>query len=91
MALSGFALAVSVAPAIAIGVTASNPVADCPPGYAADPISGACTLGPGSGDPAQIPGNPDLPAVDGIPCTGGNSGQCIGLQESQGGDAAPIP
>ena len=26
--------------------------------------------------------HPDsLPSVDGVPCTGGNSGQCIGLQE----------
>ena len=29
--------------------------------------------------------NPDIPEIDGIPCTGRNSGQCIGLAE----DAAP--
>jgi hypothetical protein len=28
-----------------------------------------------------IPGNPDLPAIDGIPCTGRDAGQCIGLAE----------
>ena len=32
-----------------------------------------------------IPGNPDLPSIDGIPCTGRNSGECIGLSE----DAPP--
>jgi hypothetical protein len=41
--------------------------------------------------PAAIPGNPTLPEVDGVPCTGANTGECIGLQESQGGGAAPIP
>lgn len=29
----------------------------------------------------SIPGNPDVPEIDGIPCTGNNSGQCIGLAE----------
>ncbi len=32
-----------------------------------------------------------LPAVDGIPCTGENTGECIGLQESNAGKAvAPL-
>ena len=29
----------------------------------------------------SIAGNPDIPEIDGIPCTGANSGQCIGLAE----------
>jgi hypothetical protein len=37
----------------------------------------------------------ELPAVNGIPCTGGNVGQCIGLQESQGSagnvELPPVP
>ena len=48
-------------------------------------------LAPVQGMPSAIPGNPALPEVDGIPCTGANTGECIGLQESQGGGAAPIP
>jgi hypothetical protein len=32
---------------------------------------------------SAIPGNPDLPSISGIPCTGDNSGQCIGLAEQQ--------
>lgn len=31
----------------------------------------------------------ELPAVDGIPCTGGNVGQCIGLEESKGQGSVP--
>lgn len=26
-------------------------------------------------------GNPDIPEIDGVPCTGGDAGQCIGLAE----------
>jgi hypothetical protein len=86
--LGGFALVVA-APAIAtVGVPASSPVAACMPGYVLQPTSGACVLGGSTNGPASIPGNPNVPAVDGIPCTGANSGQCIGLQESQGGAAA---
>ena len=34
----------------------------------------------------STPGDPEsIPEVDGVPCTGGNSGQCIGLEE----DAVP--
>ena len=44
---------------------------------------GEITQGTGSGEVGQ------LPSVDGIPCTGANTGKCIGLQESQG--AATVP
>ena len=54
---------------------------------------------PNSGEPYQaLGGNPSLPAVGipggggGIPCTGHNSGQCIGLAEedaSEGPAAVP--
>lgn len=27
--------------------------------------------------------NPDIPEIDGVPCTGNNPGQCIGLAENQ--------
>jgi len=32
-----------------------------------------------------------LPEVDGIPCTGANTGKCIGLQESQGANNVQLP
>jgi len=41
---------------------------------------------------SSIPGNPDLPAVDGIPCTGRNTGECIGLsEEEQAMGPQPVP
>lgn len=52
---------------------------------------GAITEGTGSGSAGQ------LPEVAGIPCTGGNIGQCIGLQEATGGgktdgvELKPVP
>lgn len=100
--LGGFALVVA-APAIAIaGVpasTTSSPVAGCLPGYVLQPTSGSCVLGGTSNAPESMPGNthqailgnPNVGAVDGIPCTGANSGECIGLQESQGGAQGAIP
>ena len=87
--VSGFVAAVAAAPAVAIlAVSTPNvsiPVAECPPGMVAEPATGACGAAPAPNMPASIPGNPELPAVDGIPCTGANTGECIGLQESQGG------
>ena len=44
--------------------------------------AGAITEGTGSGSVGQ------LPEVAGIPCTGANVGQCIGLQEAIGGGNA---
>ncbi|WP_101950647.1 intersectin-EH binding protein Ibp1 [Mycobacterium sp. 3519A] len=92
--LGAFALAVAAAPAVAaVGVSSTlTHVAECPPGYVTEETSGACVMGgaPAGGESA-VPGNPAMPEVDGIPCTGANTGECIGLQESQGGGAAPIP
>jgi hypothetical protein len=92
--LGGFALAVAAAPAVAVVVpTSSTPtqVAECPAGYVLEPTSGSCVGGGVANTPAAIPGNPDLPAVDGVPCTGANTGECIGLQESGGGGQVPVP
>jgi len=93
--IGGFALAVAAAPAVAAVVPALNapaPVAECPAGAILEPTSGACVTGGEQNTPAAIPGNPALPEVDGIPCTGANTGECIGLQESQGaGGPMPIP
>jgi hypothetical protein len=93
--LSGFALIVAAAPAVAaVVVPASNAptrVAECPPGLVMEPTSQACVMGEAPDTPSAIPGNPALPEINGIPCTGANTGECIGLQESQGGGAAPVP
>jgi hypothetical protein len=93
--LSGFALMVAAAPAVGVVVvTASSPatpLAECPAGFVMEPTSGSCVMGEAPDTPSAIPGNPALPEVDGIPCTGANTGECIGLQESEGGAPAPIP
>jgi len=92
--LGAFALAVAAVPAVGAVVPltdSSTLIAECPPGYVMEATSGACVPGEGHAAPEAIPGNPALPQVDGIPCTGANTGECIGLQESQGGGAAPIP
>lgn len=90
----GFALAVAAAPAVAaftLPSTGATPVAECPPGEVVNPATGACAPGPAVTEPGNItystPGDPNsLPEVQGIPCTGANTGQCIGLQENQ-----PLP
>ncbi|OBB19176.1 intersectin-EH binding protein Ibp1 [Mycobacteriaceae bacterium 1482268.1] len=101
----GFAVAVAAAPAIAFVATptpAATPLAQCPGGEEHDLYTSLCIphLVPNAGQPYQaIGGNSDLAAVTvpgaggaGIPCTGHNSGQCIGLAEE---DAAmgpqPVP
>lgn len=86
--LGVFALVVATPAITTLGLAAStpsSPVAACQPGYVMQPTSGACVQGGNANAPKTIPGNPSIPEVDGIPCTGANSGQCIGLQESQGG------
>jgi hypothetical protein len=83
----GFAVAVAVAPAVAVvaGPFNSAPtIAACPGGESEDTFTGVCT-------PDLVPNSPEfgqtspggLPEVDNIPCTGGNSGQCIGLSEEE--------
>jgi hypothetical protein len=101
----GFAVAVAAAPAIAVfAVPAPDaaPLAQCPAGEEADQFTGVCVphTVPNSGtSPFQsIPGNPSVPAVTlpggggSIPCTGHNSGQCIGLaEEAQAAGPQPVP
>ena len=97
----GFAVAVAAAPAIAFVATptpAATPLAQCPAGEEPDLYTSVCVphLVPNAGAPySVIGGNPDLPAVNipggggSIPCTGRNSGECIGLGEEQNA-AGPI-
>jgi hypothetical protein len=100
----GFAAAVAAAPAVAVVAMPgpeATPLAQCPSGEAEDLYVGTCIphTVPNSGAPYQsIGGNPSLAAVDvpggggGVPCTGHNSGECIGLAEeaaSEGPAAEP--
>jgi len=93
----GFAVAVAAAPAIAVFTvpSASVPLAQCPAGEEEDTFTGVCVphTVPNSGAVfSSIPGNPSLPANDGIPCTGHNSGQCIGLaEEAEAMGPQPVP
>jgi len=100
----GFAVAVAAAPAFAVfAVSAAEPassVASCPPGEEVDNFTGVCvphTVPNTSGAFVPIPGSPNLPAVQLpggggiIPCTGANTGQCIGLAESQVGQPHATP
>jgi hypothetical protein len=94
----GFAVAVAAAPAIAVFTvpSASAPLAQCPGGEEEDTFIGICVphTVPNSGASpfGSIAGNPDLPSVNGIPCTGHNSGECIGLaEESEAMGPQPVP
>src|ERR1700738_4775776 len=68
-------------------------IAACPGGESEDTFTGECTpdLVPNSPEAGQTsPGG--LPEVDNIPCTGANSGQCIGLsEEEQAQGPMPVP
>ena len=82
----GFAIAITATPALAalsIPSLAAPTVAACPDGESTDTFTGVCT-------PDLVPNSPEfgttsptggLPEINGIPCTGGNSGECIGLAE----------
>jgi hypothetical protein len=74
----GFAVAIAAAPAVAaFAVPSVAPsFGACPSGESEDTYTSVC-------GPDLVPNSPELPEVDNIPCTGGNSGQCIGLSEEQ--------
>lgn len=97
----GFAVAVAAAPAIAVfavPTSAPAPLAQCPGGEEHDLYTSICIphLVPNAGSPySAIPGNPDLAAVNipggggAIPCTGHNTGKCIGLAEESAAMGPP--
>jgi len=94
----GFAAAALAAPTVATFVVPqapTAPLAACPAGESEDLYTTMCVpdLVPNSPSPlTTIPGNPDIPAIDGIPCAGHNSGQCIGLaEEQQAQGPMPVP
>lgn len=84
----GFAFAIAAAPLLAVLAAPSHgpvsPVAACPPGEHLDVATDSCAPGADTGIGTENPsGSQNLPEVAGIPCTGANTGQCIGLQEEQ--------
>jgi hypothetical protein len=92
----GFAVAVAAAPVIAAfatpTATPAPSIAACPGGESEDTFTNVCVpdVVPNSPEFQTAPGG--LPEIDGIPCTGGNSGQCIGLAEEQQAEGPqPIP
>ena len=84
---------------IASPSSAPAPAIACPAGESEDLYTDQCipemvpnqpggkypsTTGGGGTTTYSTPGDPNsLPEVQGIPCTGANTGQCIGLQENQ--------
>ena len=92
-----FTLAVTAVPAVAMVAQPqpihSAPVAACTPGEEVDVYTTVCTpfLVPNSPSGfTTTAANPDIPEIDGIPCTGRDSGACIGLAEDQAA-AGPQP
>ncbi|MBU8810877.1 intersectin-EH binding protein Ibp1 [Mycolicibacterium goodii] len=77
------AAAVAAAPVISALSAPTSALAACPNGETEDTYTTQCVpdLVPNSPTFASAPNQ--LPQIDGIPCTGANTGQCIGLAEEQ--------
>lgn len=94
----GFAIAIAAAPAVAIfagpAASPSTPLAACPTGESEDLYTDACVPELTPNQPGGIsystPGDANsVPEIQGIPCTGRNSGECIGLEEDQVPNVVP--
>ena len=95
----GFAIAIAIAPAAAFvayptHAMDSKPLAACDAGEEEDVFTTTCTpfMVPNSPEGfSSTAANPDIPEIDGVPCTGGrSSGACIGLAENEE-DEGPQP
>lgn len=86
--IGAFVVAAAATPA-AVAFSMPEPgaaVAQCAGGEEPDQFTTTCVpfMVPNAGSPfTTTAANPDIPEIDGIPCTGHNSGQCIGLAEDQ--------
>jgi len=85
---AGFAVATLAAPAVPALSGPGSPAllgeTNCPPGMTANPVSGSCFESGNEQAPGPVEAAPNqLGQVDGIPCTGHNTGECIGLSEEQ--------
>jgi hypothetical protein len=87
--IGAFAGAAATAPAIAAYSVPEPGIAQaqCTSGEESDQFTTTCVpfLVPNSGPSGftTTAANPDIPEIDGIPCTGGDAGACIGLSEDQ--------
>lgn len=95
---AGIGLAVIGGPAVAVtAMPGAAPMAACTGGEEADVYTTTCVpmLVPNSPDDSGFTttaANPDIPEIDGIPCTGHDSGACIGLaEEQQAMGPQPVP
>ena len=92
----GLALAILGAPAAVMATpmaSVSTPLAACTGGEEEDVYTTTCVpfMVPNSpGGFTTTAANPDIPEIDGVPCTGHDSGACIGLAEEQQ-DMGPQP
>ena len=96
---AGIGLAAVGGPAVAAmampGAVVSTPLAACTGGEEEDVYTTSCVpfMVPNSPDDSGFTtnaANPDIPEIDGVPCTGHDSGACIGLSEEQQ-DMGPQP
>ena len=91
----GFALAIAAAPVVAaftVASTAPSFGAACPGGEEEDLFTDVCLPHTVPNSPSGFTttaANPDIPEIDGVPCTGRDSGACIGLAEDQPQFAPP--
>jgi len=87
--IGAFVVASATVPAIAAFSTPEPGIAQaqCSSGEESDSFTTTCVpfLVPNSGPQGFTTNaaNPDIPEIDGIPCTGADSGACIGLSEDQ--------
>lgn len=89
----GFAAVIAAAPALAVfAVPTSNmstpTITACAPDETVDPASGECSPAVPPDTPGDVtfssPGDVNsVPEIQGIPCTGADTGKCIGLEEDQ--------
>ena len=92
----GLALAIFAAPAAVMATptaSVSTPLAACTGGEEEDVYTTTCVpfMVPNSPEGfSTTAANPDIPEIDGVPCTGHDSGACIGLSEEQQ-DMGPQP
>jgi len=91
-----FALAVAAAPVVAyVSVPSANPsaptVTACPANQVVSYDTGAC-IPASDAVGSSTPGDPNsVPEIQGIPCTGQNTGECIGLGEVQNRASSVAP
>jgi hypothetical protein len=94
---AALAAAAFAAPAAVVATTmsGSTPLAACTGGEEEDLYTTTCVpfMVPNSPDTSGFTtnaANPDIPEIQGVPCTGHDSGACIGLAEEQQ-DLGPQP